>query len=71
MIKKNNKIIKICIVVTPFRKSISTLLSDCSLRDGTINFIKHASKILLKVLSGALVSTKQKYITKLVFNISS
>ena len=46
--------------VTPFRKSINTSLFSCSLRDGTINFIKYASRILLlRVFSGALVSTYQ------------
>ena len=46
--------------VTPFLKSINTSLSSCSLTDRTINFIKYASRILLlRVFSGALVSTYQ------------
>ena len=46
--------------VTPFLKSINTSLSSCSLRDGTISFIKYASRILLlMVFTGALVSTYQ------------
>ena len=45
--------------VTPFR-TINTSLSSCSLRDGTINFVRYASRILLlRVCSGALVSTYQ------------
>ena len=37
-----------------------TLLSNCSLRDETNNFTEHASRILLlRVFSGALVSTYQ------------
>ena len=46
--------------VTPFLKSINSSLSNCSLRDGSINFIKYASRILLlRVFPGALVSTHQ------------
>ena len=46
--------------VIQFLKSINTSLSNCSLRDGTINFTKYASTILLlRVFLGALVSTYQ------------
>ena len=46
--------------VTPFLKSINTSLSSCSLRDGTISFIKYASRILLlRVFTGALASIYQ------------
>ena len=42
-----------------FSKAV-TLLSNSSLRDGTINFIKYASRILLlRVFLGAVVSTYQ------------
>ena len=45
--------------LTSFLKSISTLLSSCSLRDGTINFIKYGSRILLlRVFTGALASRR-------------
>ena len=43
--------------VTLFPKSINTSLSSCSLSDGTISFIKYASRILLlKEFTGALAS---------------
>ena len=46
--------------LTPFLKSINTSLSSCSLRDGTISFIKYAPRILLlRVFTGLLVSIYQ------------
>ena len=46
--------------VNPNLKLINKSLSNCSLRDGTINFIKYASIILLlRVFSGFLVNTHQ------------
>ena len=46
--------------VTLFLKIINTSLSSCSLRDGTINLIKYASRILLlRVFPGAVVRTYQ------------
>ena len=46
--------------VTPFLKSINISLSSCSLGDGTISFIKYASRILLlRVFTGALASISQ------------
>ena len=43
-----------------FLKNINTSLSSCSLRDGTISFIKYASRILLlRVFTGALASIYQ------------
>ena len=58
--------------VTLFLKSVNTSLPDFSLRDGTIDFIKYAFKILLLgIFSGVLVSTYQNISPILIVLLTS